>query len=104
SLADQVNRRPASELQVPKFTPTRRRLEPVGMTSTGRVKPAPADAPLERKDLTAWNGHGGFTHDGREYVITTTRAQRTPAPWVNVLANPYFGTVVSESGGAYSWC
>ena len=29
---------------------------------------------------------------------------RTPAPWVNVLANPWFGTVVCESGGAYTWC
>ena len=27
----------------------------------------------------------------------------TPAPWVNVLANPQFGTVISESGGAYTW-
>jgi cyclic beta-1,2-glucan synthetase len=27
----------------------------------------------------------------------------TPAPWVNVLANPHFGTVVSESGSAYTW-
>ncbi|HEX6571766.1 MAG TPA: protein ndvB, partial [Steroidobacteraceae bacterium] len=34
----------------------------------------------------------------------TTPDRRTPAPWVNVLANPYFGTVVSESGGAYTWC
>ena len=31
----------------------------------------------------------------------TNRA--TPAPWVNVLANPHFGTVISESGGAYTW-
>jgi cyclic beta-1,2-glucan synthetase len=27
----------------------------------------------------------------------------TPAPWVNVLANPHFGTVISESGVAYTW-
>ena len=27
----------------------------------------------------------------------------TPAPWVNVLANPHFGTVISESGLAYTW-
>ena len=27
----------------------------------------------------------------------------TPAPWVNVLANPRFGTVLSESGVAYTW-
>ncbi len=50
------------------------------------------------------NGYGGFSDDGREYVITTTVNTRTPAPWVNVLANPWFGTVVSESGSAYTWC
>jgi cellobiose phosphorylase len=27
----------------------------------------------------------------------------TPVPWVNVLANPQFGTVISESGMAYTW-
>ena len=37
--------------------------------------------------------YGGFTRDGHEYVITLQRDQMTPAPWVNVLANPYFGTV-----------
>jgi cellobiose phosphorylase len=36
-------------------------------------------------------------------VITTNRAQRTPAPWANVLANAEFGTVVTESGGSYTW-
>ncbi len=49
------------------------------------------------------NGLGGFTPDGREYVISTARGQVTPAPWVNVLANPFFGTVVSENGLAYTW-
>ena len=48
-------------------------------------------------------GLGGFTPDGREYVISTARGQVTPAPWVNVLANPLFGTVVSENGLAYTW-
>jgi cyclic beta-1,2-glucan synthetase len=43
------------------------------------------------------NGLGGFTADGREYVITLKPGETTPAPWVNVLANPHFGTVVSES-------
>jgi cellobiose phosphorylase len=50
-----------------------------------------------------FNGFGGFTDDGREYVITATRDRMTPAPWVNVLANKYFGTVVSESGAANTW-
>ena len=44
-----------------------------------------------------------FSADGREYVIRTDGASRTPAPWVNVLANPSFGSVVSESGQAYTW-
>ena len=44
---------------------------------------------------TAW---AVSRRDGREYVITLDRGQTTPAPWVNVIANPQFGTVVSESG------
>jgi cyclic beta-1,2-glucan synthetase len=56
-----------------------------------------------RSDLMFYNGLGGFTPDGREYIITTTQRQCTPAPWVNILANPNFGTVVSESGQAYTW-
>ena len=60
--------------------------------------------PSPRRDLILFdNGLGGFTPDGREYVITTAPGQATPAPWVNVLANPHFGTVVSESGAAYTW-
>lgn len=59
--------------------------------------------PAKRPDLVYFNGVGGFTADGREYVITTSCASATPAPWVNVLANRHFGTVVSESGSAYTW-
>ena len=54
-------------------------------------------------DLLFFNGLGGFAPDGREYIITTTRGQVTPAPWANVLANANFGTVISESGQAYTW-
>ena len=50
------------------------------------------------------NGLGGFASDGREYVIAPPAGQRPPAPWVNVIANPRFGTVVSEAGSAYTWC
>ncbi len=77
----------------------------------GKDRPAsfPAAEPVRtgdqaRGDLVAFNGLGGFSPDGREYVITTGRGRRTPAPWVNVLANPWFGSVVSESGSAYTWC
>jgi cyclic beta-1,2-glucan synthetase len=59
--------------------------------------------PLPPRELIFHNGLGGFTRDGHEYVITLQPHQMTPAPWVNVLANPCFGTVISESGGAYTW-
>jgi cyclic beta-1,2-glucan synthetase len=69
------------------------------------VKPALRSAriPGPRGDLILHNGIGGFTPDGREYIITTTPGQVSPAPWVNVLANPRFGTVLSESGSSYTF-
>jgi cyclic beta-1,2-glucan synthetase len=54
-------------------------------------------------DPLASNGFGGFSPDGREYVIVTSAARMTPAPWVNVIASPDFGTLVSESGSATTW-
>jgi cyclic beta-1,2-glucan synthetase len=56
-----------------------------------------------RQDLLFFNGNGGFTPDGREYVITVASDQMTPAPWSNVLANASFGTIVSEAGAANTW-
>ncbi len=55
------------------------------------------------KDLIFFNGTGGFTQNGREYKIITGKNKATPLPWVNVLANPQFGSVVSENGSAYTW-
>ena len=64
----------------------------------------PALAPLERpKNLQRDNGIGGFTPDGREYVIFLQPGQTTPAPWCNILANSDFGALVSEAGGGYTW-
>ncbi len=54
-------------------------------------------------DLKFFNGLGGFSADGKEYIIITSPGQITPAPWVNVIANPNFGTVISESGQSYTW-
>lgn len=54
-------------------------------------------------DLILRTPYGGFTPDGTEYVITLRPGKATPAPWANVLANPNFGTVISEAGGAYTW-
>src|SRR5438093_4501525 len=53
--------------------------------------------------LEFWNGLGGFTPDGREYVTALDKGQWTPSPWINVVANPAFGFQVSESGSGYTW-
>ncbi len=45
------------------------------------------------------NGFGGFAREGREYVIR----RRPPAPWSNVIANPSFGTLVTDTGFCYTW-
>jgi cyclic beta-1,2-glucan synthetase len=49
------------------------------------------------------NGHGGFVDAGRAYRIALDDEHPTPAPWVNVIANPHFGFVVSAEGGGYAW-
>jgi cyclic beta-1,2-glucan synthetase len=60
--------------------------------------------PVERRtDLVCFNGTGGFSPKGDEYVIYLAPDQTTPAPWSNVLANENFGCLVSESGGGYTW-
>ena len=46
--------------------------------------------------LVMENGLGGFTPDGREYVVVLDGDRETPLPWSNVLANPEFGTIVSS--------
>jgi cyclic beta-1,2-glucan synthetase len=57
----------------------------------------PPGAPL-RLD----NGFGGLTPDG-DYEIRVRGHEVPPAPWVNVVANPRGGFVVSERGTGFTW-
>jgi cyclic beta-1,2-glucan synthetase len=55
-------------------------------------------------ELQFFNGLGGFSQDGKEYIIFVTKDQWTPAPWINVVANEKdFGFLVSEAGQGYTW-
>jgi cyclic beta-1,2-glucan synthetase len=67
----------------------------------------PEDAPApdvpRPQDLMLDNGFGGFTPDGREYVIHPREGEVTPAPWINVVGTPELGFTVSETGSGYSW-
>jgi cyclic beta-1,2-glucan synthetase len=60
-------------------------------------------APLPFLDLPYFNGLGGFTADGREYAIYLAPNVETPLPWINVIANRNFGTIISESGAGCAW-
>jgi cellobiose phosphorylase len=97
SLTDETDRAVAAQPALPPpLTPGAVATEPVA---------APARPP---EGLRFWNGFGGFTHDGREYVIVIDGASPggpalPPAPWTNVLANPRFGCLVTEAGLGYSW-
>ena len=44
--------------------------------------------------------YGYFTQDGKEYVITRPD---TPRPWINVISNGDYGTVISQTGSGYSF-
>lgn len=62
----------------------------------------PMDVAREQ-ELLFDNGIGGFRPDGKEYCIQLEH-ENTHAPWINVIANPKFGFIVSESGSGYTWC
>jgi cyclic beta-1,2-glucan synthetase len=55
------------------------------------------------EELEYYNGYGGFSKDGREYVILVRPNNQTPLPWSNVIANKHFGFLITESGGGYTW-
>ncbi|MBB4635055.1 GH36-type glycosyl hydrolase domain-containing protein [Longimicrobium terrae] len=70
--------------------------------------PAPKpDGGAEPEELRFFNGFGGFSADGREYVIRHGAGEhgpvRPPLPWTNVIANEEAGFLVSESGAASTW-
>lgn len=53
--------------------------------------------------LEYFNGLGGFADDGKEYVTVLGAGQSTPAPWINVVANPAFGFQMSAEGCGFTW-
>jgi cyclic beta-1,2-glucan synthetase len=89
TLADQINKRSLTRTPIPYL--------PVAEYFASRDKVLPPDG------IQFNNGFGGFTADGKEYVITVDGKRSTPLPWVNVIANKNFGTIVSESGSSYTW-
>ncbi len=75
--------------------------------SPGGSSPADAEDGAAVDGLLFFNGYGGFSADGTEYVIRLPwgrdAPRRPPQPWINVIANERCGLLVSESGAGYTW-
>ncbi len=69
----------------------------------GPVAVVAEPVPPAADDLEFFNGFGGFDRDGREYVVRLQAGETTPAPWINVVANPGFGFQVSADGSGTTW-
>ncbi len=78
-------------------------LPPARLPPPARAAPAPADASPVPPGLEFFNGLGGFDKDGREYVTVLDGGRTTPAPWINVIANPGFGFQASAEGSGFTW-
>jgi len=89
SLRSRMGRPVGSPPKLPLFEPT---LQEDGVPRIPQTPPLLFD-----------HGIGGFTEDGREYMIRVRPGAPTPAPWCNVLANPSFGCLVSESSLGSTW-
>ena len=68
-----------------------------------RASPSTFQVTPPVRDQRYFNGLGGFSQDGREYVMNLGPDAKTPAPWCNVMANAAFGSLVSESGSGFTW-
>ena len=90
SLADQLDRHREPIQALPRDAPA----APPAAEGSFTVPP-PA--------LEFFNGVGGFENGGRDYVMLLGPGQSTPAPWINVIANPQFGFQVSAEGSGYTW-
>jgi len=90
TLFEQMRRLDESALSAAR---SQRRVAPKGMPQSVPARP----------ELEFFNGLGGFSNDGREYLTVLGAGQWTPAPWINVIANPSFGFQTSVEGGGFTW-
>ncbi|HMK84319.1 MAG TPA: protein ndvB, partial [Steroidobacteraceae bacterium] len=77
--------------------------EPPALAAAGVDLEVTASVPAGVSAVEFFNGLGGFSENGREYLTCLTNEECTPAPWINVIANPQFGCLVSAEGSGSTW-
>ncbi|WP_346772403.1 glucoamylase family protein [Chelativorans sp. AA-79] len=92
SIAEQLDRLPILSVNDTSVTLLQKPVRQLSEPSASHTPP-----------LEFFNGLGGFDKDGREYVTILSGGAVTPAPWINVIANPDFGFQVSAEGSGYTW-
>jgi N,N'-diacetylchitobiose phosphorylase len=84
---------------------------PAQAAGSTEARPAPPSEHQPEDDepagLAFYNGYGGFSPEGDEYVVRLPwrggAPRRPPLPWINVVANERCGFLVSECGAGYTW-
>jgi cyclic beta-1,2-glucan synthetase len=95
ALNDQMPEFPTQVHHLPEFIPT---------SSAERGALDLEEDPLPLTEALQFNnGYGGFSKDGKEYIIELPPGRMTPAPWVNIVGYPNFGFLVSETGSQCTW-
>jgi cyclic beta-1,2-glucan synthetase len=89
-----LGRQLSSQPELPSYPPL---LKPAAYIpeESGPALPMPV--------LALFNGSGGFNENGHEYVTYLEGDSTTPAPWINILANREFGSIVDETGQGTVW-
>jgi len=109
-MAESIPKKPAKEPAL--FS--KDELEMIAMfqsksNKNGVINTAPKDVTTEyeslqhKEYLSEFNGYGGFSEDGKKYILHTHAGHKPPLPWVNVISNDQHGVIISESGACYSW-
>src|SRR5690606_2242316 len=95
-----LSRQLAYQLERPAKLSTRQKPPLKSAQEYSQTQPEPA---LDSNSLEFFKCLGGFDKNGKEYVTILSRGAKTPAPWINVIANPGFGFQVSTEGSGYTW-
>ena len=103
AVACAVLRGKDGDLRTQLHRPASVRPPPPVLEPSSQSRRAGARAERPSHAMTLDNGLGGFTDAGQTYAITLDGTKETPMPWVNVIANSRFGTVVTASGSAHTW-
>ena len=68
--------------------------------SENKIRELCLDTDVNAEDLEFYNGYGGFSEDGKSYIITN---QNTPVIWSNIITNPNFGSIVSNNQTGFTF-